>query len=185
MLEPFVQNCLTTTGWTIVNEVPEDADKFVVIGAPHTSNWDFVLTLGVAATIDIDFSWVGKKELFQWPYGGLMESLGGVSVDRSKSHGYVEQLTRKLKAADQMALCIAPEGTRSGGERWKSGFYYIAKGADVPIVLGYVDYARQEAGLGPMIYPVDSRDDVMEQVREFYADKTGHRHENFIPPTLG
>ncbi|MFB6352093.1 MAG: 1-acyl-sn-glycerol-3-phosphate acyltransferase, partial [Bradymonadaceae bacterium] len=171
-------------GWTVRNEVPEDLETFVVIGAPHTSNWDLVVTLAVAATVDIEFSWVGKRTLFQGPYGSLMRWLGGISVDRRKSQGAVQQLAETLRRADRMALVIAPEGTRSRSDRWKSGFYHIAREADVPIVMGYVDYARRDAGLGPTIDPVGSKDQVEEQLQAFYGDKKGLYPDQFTRPIL-
>ena len=184
MVRALTERLLSAAGWTVHNELPDDLDKCVVIGAPHTSNWDLAATLAVAATLEIDFSWVGKREIFEGPYGGLMRRLGGVSVDRSRSHGYVEQLAEKLRRAEEMALVIAPEGTRSRGERWKSGFFYIAREAGVPICLGYVDYGRRQAGLGPLVDSSRPRDEVMGEIREFYADKTGFRPDNFTPPTL-
>ncbi len=184
MLQQFAQHLMDSAGWTVRNDVPPGLDRFVLIGAPHTSNWDFVLTLLVGAILDLDFAWVGKHTLFRWPYGGVMRRLGGVSVDRSKQHGYVDQLADTLRRADRMALVIAPEGTRSRGARWHSGFYWIAREADVPIVMGFVDYARREAGLGPVIDPVGSRREVMTRIREFYADKTGLHPDQFTPPGL-
>lgn len=180
----LAQTLLATAGWTIHNEVPPDLDKFVVIGAPHTSNWDFVLTLAVAATVDIEFSWVGKHTLFRGPYGPLMRRLGGISVDRRKSQGTVQQLAEKLRVADQMALVIAPEGTRSRSGRWKSGFYHIAREAGVPIVMGFVDYARRQAGLGPTIDAVAAKRDVEAELQAFYGDKTGLYPDQFTPPIL-
>jgi len=175
---------LDAAGWTVRNEVPDEVDRFVLIGAPHTSNWDFILTLAVAGTLELEFSWVGKHTLFEWPYGGLMRRLGGISVDRRKSQGTVQQLSDHLHRADRMALVIAPEGTRSRADGWKTGFYYIAREADVPIVMGFVDYARREAGLGPMIYPIGAKEEVLEQLRAFYGDKTGLYPDQFTPPSL-
>jgi 1-acyl-sn-glycerol-3-phosphate acyltransferase len=182
----LAESILNAAGWSVLNEVPPETHKFVLIGAPHTSNWDFILTLLVAGVLDLDFAWVGKDSLFRWPYGELMRRLGGVSVDRTKAHGYVDQLAEKLERADRMALVIAPEGTRSKSDRWRSGFYWIAREADVPIVMGFVDYSRREAGLGPTIESVATKDKkaVMDRLREFYADKKGLYPENLTPPTL-
>lgn len=184
MVELLAKAFLAATGWTVRNDVPADVDKFVIIAAPHTSNWDFPFTLAVAATIDMKFYWVGKHTLFRWPFGGLMRRLGGIPIDRRKSQNFVEQIAQAFDEADALALGLAPEGTRSKAERWKSGFYYIAREAGVPIVCGFLDFGQKEGGLGPMVDSSLPIDDVMEKLRAFYADKIGMRHENYTPPRL-
>jgi 1-acyl-sn-glycerol-3-phosphate acyltransferase len=175
---------LGAIGWTVRNDVPDDVDKYVIIAAPHTSNWDFPITLAIAATIDMQFYWVGKHTLFRWPFGGLMRKLGGISIDRRKSQNFVEQIAEAFEEADALALGLAPEGTRSKADHWKSGFYYIAREAGVPIVSGFLDYGRKEGGLGPMVDSSQPIEAVMEKLRTFYADKIGKRHQNYTPPRL-
>lgn len=175
---------LESAGWTTRISIPDDLDRCVVIGAPHTSNWDFILTLLVGAQIELDFAWVGKHTLFRPPYGAVMRALGGIPVDRDSRQNAVSQLADAIRAADQLALVIAPEGTRSRGEYWKSGFYYIAREAEVPLVLGYVDYQDREAGLGAVIDPVGPVDEVMETLRAFYAGKVGLYPDQFTEPKL-
>lgn len=166
------------------NEVPPGVDKFVIIAAPHTSNWDFPITLAVAAMIDMKFYFVGKHTMFRKPFGGMMRRLGGISVDRRKSQNFVDQVAEAFRTADRMALGIAPEGTRSRSEFWKSGFYHIARAANVPIVLGFLDYKTKTGGLGPMVDPNLPKNEVMDIIRDFYADKEGRRHELYTEPRL-
>lgn len=173
---------LKATGWTVRNDLPEGLDKFVIIAAPHTSNWDFPVTMAIAATVDMEFRWVGKHTMFRRPYGWLMRRMGGIPVDRRKSTNFVEQIAEAFDAADRMALGIAPEGTRSKGEYWKSGFYYIAREADVPIVCGYVDFEKREGGLGPVIDASQSKEAVLAELRDFYRGVQGCRPDQFTPP---
>jgi 1-acyl-sn-glycerol-3-phosphate acyltransferase len=175
---------LKAAGWSVCNDIPDDVDKCVIIGAPHTSNWDFIYTLAVANKFGLALRWVGKDSLFEPPFGPIMERLGGISIDRSTSHNYVEAIAAKVRQAREMALVIAPEGTRSKVDRWKSGFYWIAKEADVPIVLGIVDYGRKVAGLAKMIYPIGSPEEVMEQIRDLYHPGMSCHPENYTIPRL-
>lgn len=175
---------MRASGWTLRVDPTPVPRRCVIIGAPHTSNWDFVLTLLVGAQLDLDFYWVGKKSLFEPPIGGLMRRLGGIPVDRGGRHNYVDQLADRMRSAARMALVIAPEGTRSRSNYWKSGFYYIARAAGVPIVLGFVDYGRRRAGLGPILDPARPRDEVMAQIARFYSDKKGLFPNDFTPPKL-
>jgi 1-acyl-sn-glycerol-3-phosphate acyltransferase len=184
VFELLAKAYLAAIGWTVRNDVPADVDKFVIIAAPHTSNWDFPITMSIAATIDMKFYWVGKHTLFRWPFGGLMRKLGGIPIDRRKSQNFVEQIAEAFDDADALALGLAPEGTRSKVDHWKSGFYYIAHEAGVPIVCGFLDYGRKRGGLGPMVDSAEAVEAVMETLRAFYADKSGKRHENYTPPKL-
>ncbi len=184
MFKLLARAYLRAMGWTVRNDVPAELDKFVIIAAPHTSNWDFPFTLAVAATIDMRFFWVGKHTMFRRPFGALMRRLGGIPVDRRKSHNFVEQIAQAFDAADKMALGIAPEGTRSKREYWKSGFYHIAREAGVPIVLGFLDYKAKEGGLGRVVDSSLPKHEVMDIIREFYAGKEGKRHQEYTPPRL-
>ena len=114
--------------------------KFVVIAAPHTSNWDFLYFLALGEKLAIPLSFMGKKALFRWPFAGLMKELGGIPVDRSKSVNMVDQMIAEFKKRDTFMLTIAPEGTRGKVREWKTGFYHIAVGAGVPLVCGLMDY---------------------------------------------
>src|SRR5689334_14165978 len=125
-------------GWHVDGTLP-DLPKFILIGAPHTSNWDFVLFLGVIFTLRANVRFMGKAELFRNPFGGFFYYCGGVPVDRKKATGLVEQMVEACNKSDQFILTIAPEGTRHHVTEWKRGFYHIAKNAGIPIVMAKVD----------------------------------------------
>lgn len=137
-------------GWHIEGPAP-NTRKYVVVGAPHTSNWDFVFFAGGVSDLGIHPSFMGKHTLFRWPFRRFMYDMGGMPVDRSKPGGYVRSVIRAFEQADDMALVIAPEGTRSSKGRWRSGFYHIAHGAGVPVVPAWFDKERRVGGLGPAI----------------------------------
>ena len=168
-------------GWKAVGEVPEPR-RFIIIAAPHTSNWDLPFALAVAWAMDIRISWAGKSSLFRFPFAGFMRWLGGISVERSKRDNQVEKIAQAMRAADKMYLVVAPSGTRSKRDHWKSGFYHIAKAANVPILLAFLDYERKEGGLGPLVYASDDVAHDMNQIRAFYADKRGkHPAQETVP----
>lgn len=160
------------TGWQPEGRRPA-AHKCVLIGAPHTSNWDLAYLLSFAVVFELPMSWMGKHTLFRGPMGWIMRRLGGIPVRRDRSGHRVQQMARAIEAADSIALVVAPEGTRSYTAQWKSGFYHIARAAGVPIVLGYLDYARRRGGFGPELIPSGDICEDMEEIRAFYADKQG------------
>lgn len=129
---------LKITGWDYAGGPPR-SPKCVIIGAPHTSNWDFVLFLAATSHFGVDAKVIGKHTLVKGPFGGLMRRLGVIPVDRDRGQGLVEQMVAAFEAAEELALVIAPEGTRGAGEYWKSGFYRIALAAGVPLVVATVD----------------------------------------------
>ena len=140
----------------------------MLVGAPHTSNWDFAVFLGATDELGIKPSYLGKHSLFGWPLGRFMLDMGGIPVDRSKRANYVEQVVAEFDKRDELALVIAPEGTRHSDGRWKSGFYHIAMGAGVPIVPAWLDRRRRCAEIGPPIWPSgDYRADIRE-IAEWY-----------------
>jgi len=150
-------------------------DKYVLIGSPHTSNWDFPIALLLMRVIGIEGHWIAKHTVFRWPVGWLMRWLGGLPVDRTASHNFVDQIVELFEEREQLVITIAPEGTRKKTAHWKTGFYYIALGAGVPVVLGYLDYPNKRGGLGPTVQPSGDLAADLERMREFYSDKTG-RH---------
>jgi len=160
-------------GWKGSGELP-DSPKGVLIAAPHSSNWDLPYMLSVAGIFRLRINWLGKQSLFDGPGGPLMRALGGIPVDRSKSNGLVQQVVDRFNQEDAMYLAVAPSGTRHGHTKWKSGFYHIAREAGVPIVCGFLDYARKIGGVGPSIIPSGNIKADMDQIREFYADITGY-----------
>jgi len=156
-------------GWSVAGEVP-DGKKFVFIAAPHTSNWDFTFMLAVAAIFRIRVSWMGKDSLFKKPFGGVMRWLGGIPIDRSQKHGVVSQMIELFANSTELSLLIPPSATRSKKEHWKSGFYRIADGAQVPLVCTYLDFSRKEAGVGLSFIPTGNVTVDMDRIRDFYKD---------------
>jgi len=139
---------LKIIGWRREGRLP-NLPQYVVIAAPHTSNWDFPITMALAFAYRMKMYWMGKNTLFRWPFGGLMKWLGGIPIDRSKSQDVVAQCVKIFRERARMVMVIPPEGTRKKVRYWKTGFYYIAKGANVPIVLGFLDYLRKAGDLPP------------------------------------
>jgi len=158
--------------WTLVTErVPQDGSG-ILIGAPHTSNWDFVLMLAIGAEGDLPFRWLGKHTLFRGVAGPLMRALGGIPVDRRDPAGLVDEIVGRITAGERFYLVVTPEGTRSG-DGWKSGFYRIARACDLPVTLGYVDRTTMTTGLGPTVALTGDVPADMDVIRAFYADKSG------------
>ncbi len=173
---------LRLAGWQIEGQVP-NLPKFVVIGAHHTSNWDGLLMMVATRALRVKLHWMGKDTLFRFPLGILLRGLGGIPIDRSAKHGVVEQMVQVFEQRDHLVLVVAPEGTRKKVDRWKTGFYYIAQGANVPIVLAYPDYERKVVGIGPVIYPTGNADLDIAEMRAFYNDKIG-RHPERMSVTI-
>lgn len=158
-------------GWRAVGIVPEPR-KFVLIAAPHTSNWDFPYFLGLTQELGINAHFMGKDSLFRWPMGGFMRAMGGISVDRSARHNFVQAMVDEFARRDEFMLTIAPEGTRGKSGKWKTGFYQIALAAKVPMVVGMMDYGRKTGGLGPAIWPTGDYAADMAKVWAVYQDCT-------------
>ncbi len=158
-------------GWTVQGTAPHPR-KFVVIAAPHTSNWDFVYFLGAADGLNLDLSFMGKDSLFRWPLARAMRDLGGVPVDRSARHNVVDAMIAEFARRDEFMLTIAPEGTRGQVRQWKTGFYHIALGAGVPMVCGMMDYRRKVVGLGPALMASGDYEADMKILAEFYRSCT-------------
>ncbi len=155
-------------GWQYEGPVPPEK-KYVALAVPHTSNWDALLLILLTRSIGLEMEWMLKDTWVKGPLGPVMHRLGAIAIDRSHSHNVVDQMIAQFEQRDALVLGIPPEGTRSRAEHWKSGFYHIALGARVPVVPGYLDFARKRAGLGPAIHLTgDVRKD-MDAIREFYA----------------
>lgn len=170
--------------WRFEGDAPE-LNKCVMVGAPHTSNWDAFYGLAIILALGWHCHWMAKAAVFKGPFKKLLVWLGGISVDRGARHGVVEQIVAEFKKRDKFFLALTPEGTRRRVDRWKTGFYYIALQANVPILAAYIDYERRTMGFGPMFYPSgDVRRD-MEKLEIFYQDKKGKRVENFNPSICG
>lgn len=159
-------------GWRIDGDLP-DGPKMVILGAPHTSNWDFFLFLAALYHFGIQVKFLGKHTLFRWPFGSMFRKVGGIPVDRTQPGGIVRQVKQAFDERDEMILVIAPEGTRRAAPRWKSGFVEIAERADVPVVLAGVDARNKVLTISRAHEVGHDRKRFMDEVRAFYADKTG------------
>ena len=170
-------------GWRVEGR-PPDVPKYVVIAAPHTTNWELPTALTMAFALGVKISWMGKDSLFRWPFGAFFRWLGGIPVDRGSSRGMVEQSIRTFGENDRFVMILAPEGTRSKTAHWRTGFYHIANGANVPIVLGFLDYRRKAGGIGPTIVPTGDIEADMKAIRAFYAGVTGKHPERSSRATV-
>jgi 1-acyl-sn-glycerol-3-phosphate acyltransferase len=171
------------SSWRMVSEPPPDRPT-VLIGAPHTSNWDFVLMLAIAWRLDMRFRWLGKKGLFTGWRGPIMRGLGGIAVDRDAPSAVVSEVLARIESGDVFGLVVTPDGTRTGHTYWKSGFYRIAREAELPVTLGYVDRTTMTTGLGPTIDLTGDISSDMDRIRAFYADKSGVKPEHRVEPRL-
>lgn len=166
--------------------VPETSvpERCVMIAAPHTSNWDFPVTIAMAEMSGVDIKWLGKSQMFKGILGPFFRWLGGISVERSSPQGLVSDLAAEFSRQDRLVLVVPAEGTRGAVEYWKSGFYRIASEAGVPIVCAYVDRRTRTGGFGPVITPSgDVRAD-MDLIRAFYDGKEGLKPGRFNVPRL-
>lgn len=161
-------------GWAVDGKAP-DLPKYVVIFAPHTSNWDLPMVVVYALVLRVNVLWLGKSTLFRGPLDWMFRFLGGLPIDRSKAHNVVGQTIKFFRDRDRLAIGIAPAGTRKHVGEWKTGFYHIAKGAGVPILLSYIDYGRKQGGFGPLIAPSGDMDNEIDQMQKFYKGITGKR----------
>jgi 1-acyl-sn-glycerol-3-phosphate acyltransferase len=167
-------------GWKVEGLRPSESERCVLIAAPHTSNWDLPFTLMVAFILNLNLYWMGKQSIFSPPFGAIMKWLGGIPVDRSKSTNLVADSSKALLEADgPVHLVVPPEGTRSKVHYWKTGFYYIALGAKVPIVLAYMDYPKKRAGIGPTLMPSGDIEKDMLVIKAFYAQFKGKNADQF------
>jgi 1-acyl-sn-glycerol-3-phosphate acyltransferase len=179
----IVRLILRALGWRMEGAAPQ-IDKYVLIMAPHTSNWDFPLMLAARAVFGVHAAWMGKAALFRWPFGRLLRAVGGIPVERSSRNDAVRQMADVILRAERIVLAIPPEGTRKRTEYWKSGFYYIAQLAQVPIVLTYLDYGSKRAGFGPVLDSKLPAKALMAEAREFYRTITPKYPEWFGPVRL-
>lgn len=180
VLRAFSVAFLQIKGWKVEGQLPPQARKSVFIAAPHTSNWDLPYTLMVAFALRLNIYWMGKAGIFRWPFGPLMRWLGGIAVDRDKSSNLVAASAQAIIDADgPLQLVVPPEGTRGKTRHWKTGFYYIALQAQVPIVMAYMDYERKVSGLGPIFAPTGDVDADMAEIKRFYAPIKGRRADQF------
>ena len=181
LLRWLSKHTLRLLGWTLTGQMPAHTPKSVLIAAPHTSNWDFPYTLMVAFAMGLNIQWMGKKQLFRPPFRHIMLWLGGMPVDRSQSTNLVAASVQTLlECPHELHMVVPPEGTRSQSRHWKTGFYYIALQAQVPIVLGYMDFAQKKSGLGPALVPTGDIQADMGHIKAFYAPFKGKNPDQFV-----
>lgn len=171
-------------GWKVdERDLPNDLNRAVVIAIPHTSNWDFIYCMAAFYHLKIPIRFTIKKDWMKPPFGGMIGAMGGLAIDRSpKKEGEkrrsVVQAMIDLFAENEgdLAMIVTPEGSRSRREEWKSGFYYVAKGANVPICLGYLNYEEKTAGVLAAIYPTDDMNADMKEIVTLYAKNAKPKH---------
>ncbi|TAH39100.1 MAG: acyltransferase [Bacteroidetes bacterium] len=160
-------------GWKISGDVPRNINKYIIIVAPHTSNWDFPIGVAVRSIMRFKSNFLGKKELFESPLGWLFKKLGGFPVDRSKSSNMVDEVVEIIKREQNFVVAITPEGTRKNVKRWKTGFYFIASKAGIPIVMAGIDYKRKTVFFEKPFYPSGDLEKDAGIMQEFFKDKVG------------
>ncbi len=182
MLKAVCVFIFKATGWKFKTEIPSELRSFIFIGAPHTSNWDFVPAMAMAHLLKRNARFVIKAEWVKFPLGLIMKPAGAIGLDRNKlkagAGSNTDLMALLFKEYPELVLMISPEGTRKPNENWKTGFYYIAQKANVPIVLGYADYSTKTAGVGKVIYPTNFEQDMI-QITDFYREIKGCHPENF------
>jgi len=179
MIRSLARFVFWVTGWKVIGEVPKDLKKAVMIAVPHTSYWDFLYARVAFFIMDIPVRITIKKEVVNFPvFGWIARSLGAVAIDRNPVNGglgrkrsMVDAMVDYIKKEDHLIMMITPEGTRKYAKRWKTGFYRVAEQANVPIILGYLDYAKKHAGVGPIIHTNGDYEMQLAEIKEFYKDK--------------
>lgn len=170
-LQALGHSVLKLRGFSLEISLPNEP-RFVLLLAPHTSNWDFVLAIATVLAVDLKANWFAKHSIFKPPLGSFFRAIGGIALDRGSPRNALSQITAAFKNHSQLVFCIAPEGTRQPVEKWKRGFYQIAYAAQVPIVCGYVDYERKVCGTGPVIFPSGRYAEDIEKIQAFYRTIT-------------
>jgi len=174
-------------GWKIDPNLPKEAlGNCVLIAAPHTSNWDYPFAIAAMATYGIRIRYTIKKEWMKFPLNLIFGPLGGIGIDRSpkkkgeKRRSMVDSIASLFEEGKNLCVMVPAEGSRSLRDKWKTGFYYIAKQANVPIVLGYLDYEKKIGGIGKVIYPSDNMEKDMHEIMMFFKDMKGRYPEKFV-----
>lgn len=180
MLQRLALTILRIGGWSVAGQAPPYR-KAVIIAAPHTSNWDGLWLLVCKFALDLQLSFFAKHTLFWWPLGPFLRSMGAIPVERGRSGANVERVVQMFRDNDELLLALAPEGTRRWKPYWRTGFYRIARAANVPIVLAFIDYREKRAGIGPAIESHEDMAATLAEIRAFYAGCTAARPANMGP----
>lgn len=169
----------TILGWKLEGDFSKDVKKYVVIAAPHTSWIDFPIAILSRMASGTMINFIGKNSLFKGPFGFFFRGLGGTPVDRTKSNNLVDAIVQIFNSKDEFRLGLSPEGTRKKVEKWKTGFYYIAKGANVPIVMATLDFEKKQVKISEPYYTTDDIEQDFKYFHAFYKDVKGKNPENF------
>jgi 1-acyl-sn-glycerol-3-phosphate acyltransferase len=179
VVTPLVTLCfvfvMKVAGWTVVGQRPPHLRKFVTVVAPHTSNWDALIVLMTSFSLKLDAHWMAKHTLFRFPFGGIMRWLGAISVDRSNNSDVTNTIAKLFSESETFVLGISPEGTRGKVDQWRTGFWHIAKKANVPIVLAFIDYQKKQCGLIEVFESSGDLESDMLQIKERYKNYKGLR----------
>jgi 1-acyl-sn-glycerol-3-phosphate acyltransferase len=160
------------SGWKVKGSIPKEIKKSVMVAAPHTSNWDLLYARAAFYILGVPLRYTIKKELFFFPLGIFLRALGGIPIDRKKKGRMVDKIADLYKEHEHLCIIVTPEGTRSYANEWKRGFYHIAQEANVPIILGYLDYAKKHAGVGPILEPSGDYEKDLQFIKGFYRNIT-------------
>jgi len=185
MLRALAALIFKIAGWSVNWKLPEGVHRCVMIAAPHTSNWDFFYARLAFYQLQIPLRFTVKKEWLRFPVGGLMRAMGAIGIDRTPKNpgderpSMTEAMAQLFTDNDRLVVMVTPEGTRKLRTEWKTGFYYVAVKAGVPVGLGYLDYQKKEAGVGKMVYPSGDRDKDLREIMDFYRPIVGKHPEKF------
>jgi 1-acyl-sn-glycerol-3-phosphate acyltransferase len=189
MLRALAALIFKLTGWSVNWKLPEGVHRCVMIAAPHTSNWDFFYARLAFYQLQIPLRFTVKKEWLRFPVGGLMRAMGAIGIDRTPKNpgderpSMTDAMAQLFADHDRLVVMVTPEGTRQLRTEWKTGFYYVAVKAGVPVGLGYLDYQKKEAGVGKMVYPSGDRDKDLREIMDFYRPIVGKHPEKFSVDT--
>ncbi|MFT7589428.1 MAG: 1-acyl-sn-glycerol-3-phosphate acyltransferase [Limisphaerales bacterium] len=181
----FAKIYLKLIGWKVDFDLPEGVDRCVMIAAPHTSNWDIIITKAAFIILKIPLRFTIKKEWLAYPQGIVIKAMGGIGIDRRPKNPGEERpsmsqaMAALFKKHDRLVVMVTPEGTRKLRTEWKTGFYYVAKMAQVPVALGYLDFANKTAGVGPAIMPGENIEEDLQKIMSFYQTKAAKFPEKF------
>lgn len=175
----IVRLVLKLMGWKIVGAYPSQYKKSIVIEAPHTSMWDFIIGWMAFYSLKVRVRFLIKKELFFFPLGIIIKAMGAIPVDRGKRNNMVDYVVSLFDNYEELVVTITPEGTRKKTTHWKKGFWYIAMKAKLPIIVGYLDYKKKEGGVGFVMWPSGNFEEDFKKIEDFYRDKTAKHPEKF------
>ena len=166
-------------GWRLEGQIP-DRPKLIAVVAPHTSNMDWVVGMAAALHLDLDANWLGKQSLFRGTLGGILRLLGGIPVDRSQPHGIIAQVVSEVRGRDKFLIGLAPEGTRKPRDRWRSGCYYIARDAGIPLVPVRIDYSRKVIEIGTILPLSADAEETLAKISSWYRPEMARYPEKFL-----